>query len=51
MGQVLWIILAIIIAIWLIGVILDVAGGLIHLLLIVAGLIFIFQLVTGRRSL
>ncbi len=47
----LWWIIGIIIAIWLIGLILDVAGGLIHILLIIAGIVFIFQLVTGKRKL
>lgn len=50
MVQILWIVIAVILAIWLIGLLLDVAGGLIHILLLVAGAVLIFQLVTGRRS-
>jgi hypothetical protein len=46
----LWTILAIVLAIWLIGFIVDIAGGLIHLLLIVALAILILNLVTGRRT-
>ncbi len=46
----LWTILAIVLAIWLIGFIADVAGGLIHLLLIVALAILILNLVSGRRT-
>ncbi|TFB24029.1 lmo0937 family membrane protein [Filobacillus milosensis] len=47
----LWTILSIILVMWLIGLLLDIAGGLIHLLLIVAGIIFIYQLITGKRKL
>lgn len=51
MAQLIWIVIAVIVGLWLLGVLFDVAGGFIHLLLIVAGLIFIFQLITGRRSI
>ncbi|WP_143484586.1 lmo0937 family membrane protein [Halalkalibacillus sediminis] len=47
----LWTIVAIILVIWLIGFLLDVAGGLIHLLLLIAGIVFIFQLISGKRKL
>ncbi|SEP64806.1 lmo0937 family membrane protein [Piscibacillus halophilus] len=47
----LWTIIWIILGIWLIGLLLDIAGGLIHILLIIAGIIFIYQLVTGKRKL
>jgi hypothetical protein len=35
---------------WLLGFTFHVAGGLIHLLLVIAVVVFIFQLVTGRRA-
>ncbi|MDQ0158884.1 lmo0937 family membrane protein [Alkalibacillus sp. S2W] len=47
----LWTIIIIILALWLIGFVLEIAGGLIHLLLVVAGIVFIYQLITGKRSL
>jgi hypothetical protein len=46
----LWTILMILLVLWLIGVVVDVGGGLIHLLLVVAGIVFLFQLLTGRRT-
>ncbi|MGH2533504.1 MAG: lmo0937 family membrane protein [Thermomicrobiales bacterium] len=46
----LWAILVIILVVWLIGLLADVAGGLIHLLLIVALAVLIYNLVTGRRA-
>ena len=50
MAQILWIILVVIVAIWLIGLLADVAGSLIHLLLVVALIILIYNLVVGRRA-
>ncbi|WP_017185692.1 lmo0937 family membrane protein [Alkalibacillus haloalkaliphilus] len=47
----LWTIITLILIIWLIGLVLEIAGGLIHLLLVIAGIIFIYQLLTGKRSL
>ncbi|MED4128543.1 MULTISPECIES: lmo0937 family membrane protein [Shouchella] len=45
----LWTILGIILAVWLVGLVLDVAGGFINLLLIVALIVLIIQLVKGRK--
>ena len=47
----LYTIVVILIVIWLIGLVAHVGGGLIHLLLLVAGIVFVFQLITGRRRL
>ncbi|EGA88631.1 hypothetical protein GPDM_14226 [Planococcus donghaensis MPA1U2] len=51
MARILWIILAVVIVIWLIGFLMDVAGGLIHILLIIAAIILVINLVTGRKGL
>jgi hypothetical protein len=45
----LWTIFIIILIMWLLGFTLHIAGGLIHILLVVALVILIFNLVTGRR--
>ncbi|MBA3338012.1 MAG: lmo0937 family membrane protein [Chloroflexia bacterium] len=47
---ILWVILAVIVIVWLGGLLLDVAGNLIHILLIVALAVLIYNLVTGRRA-
>jgi hypothetical protein len=49
-SSMLWTIIGILVVLWLLGVALHVGGGLIHVLLIVAGVIFLFQLITGRRA-
>lgn len=46
----LWTILAVILILWLLGFAGSVGGGLIHLLLVVALVIFLIQVITGRRS-
>ncbi|KIL45355.1 lmo0937 family membrane protein [Jeotgalibacillus soli] len=46
----LWWIIVILLVLWLAGFIFEIAGGLIHLVLIVAGIILIFQLISGRRK-
>ncbi|CEG24017.1 hypothetical protein BN1080_03035 [Planococcus massiliensis] len=51
MGRILWIILAVIIVIWLVGFLMDVAGGLIHILLIIAAIILVINLISGRKGL
>lgn len=50
MGQILWVIFVVIVAFWLIGVVMNIAGNLIHLLLVVALLVLLYNLFTGRRQ-
>ena len=50
MVGILWVIVAVIAAVWLIGLLADVAGNVIHLLLIVALAIIIYNVLTGRRA-
>ncbi len=46
----LWTILVILLVLWLLGFIAHVGGGLIHLLLIVAAIVLVINLVSGRRT-
>jgi len=46
----LWALLALVLILWLVGFTANVAGGLIHILLVVALVVLIFNLVSGRRS-
>ena len=46
----LWTIFVILLILWLLGFSFHVAGGLIHLLLVVAVVVLIFNLVSGRRT-
>lgn len=47
----LYTVVAVLVVLWLIGLIGHIGGGLIHALLVIAGIVFVFQLVTGRRKL
>jgi len=46
----LWTILVVLLILWLLGLIGGVGGGLIHLLLVVALIVLVFQLLSGRRT-
>lgn len=50
MGNLLWLIIVILVVLWLVGLIAHIGGGLIHALLVIAVIVFIFQLITGRRA-
>ena len=42
-------IIVILIVLWLIGLLAHIGGGLIHILLVIALIVFIYNLVTGRK--
>lgn len=46
----LWTIFVVVLVLWLLGFSLHIAGGLIHLLLVLALIILVFNLVSGRRG-
>ena len=46
----LWTIFVILLIMWLLGFSFHVAGGLVHILLIVAVVVLLFNLLGGRRS-
>jgi hypothetical protein len=45
----LWTVVVLLLILWLLGFTMHVAGGLIHLLLVVALVVIVFRLLTGRR--
>jgi len=51
MGNLLWLIIIILIIMWLGGFALHIGGGLIHILIVIALILLIYRLVTGRRAL
>lgn len=44
----IWMIVAVLVVLWVIGFVADLAGGLIHLLLVVAAIVLVMKLVRGR---
>ena len=47
----LWTIFVVILVLWLLGFSFHIAGSLIHLLLVVALIILVINLISGRRSI
>lgn len=48
MGALLWAFVVIVFFLWLIGFVLHVGGGLIHILLVIVLILIIYNLLTGR---
>jgi len=46
----LWTILVVLLILWLLGFTLQVGGGLIHILLVIALVVLVFNLISGRRT-
>lgn len=49
-STVLWTIIVILLVLWLLGLIGSIGGGFIHLLLVLAIIVFVAQLLSGRRA-
>lgn len=47
----LWTIVVILVVLWLLGLVVNVGGGLVHLLLVIALIVIVVNLVQGRRPL
>lgn len=45
----LWTIVVLLLLLWLLGFTMRIAGGLIHLLLVVALVVVVYRMLTGRR--
>ncbi|MFC2948873.1 lmo0937 family membrane protein [Virgibacillus sediminis] len=45
----LWTILLILLALWVLGLVFEIAGGLVHILLVIALIVLIYRLITGNR--
>ena len=46
----LWTLIVLLLLFWVLGFAFNVAGGLIHALLVIALVLFLVQLITGRRT-
>ncbi len=48
--SILWTIAVILVVLWLLGLIFGIAGNLIHILLIIALIVVVYNLVMGRKA-
>ena len=46
----LWTLMVLLVLFWVLGFAFDVAGGLIHILLVIALVMFVVNLLSGRRT-
>lgn len=48
--QLIWIIVVVLVALWLLGMVSSIGGGLIHLLIVIAIILIAYSLLTGRGT-
>lgn len=44
------VIIGVLVVLWLLGLLAHIGGGLIHILLVIALIVFIYNMITGRKS-
>lgn len=49
LGSILWTVVVVLVVLWLLGFVLHIGGALIHLLLVVALIVLLYNLFVGRR--
>ena len=50
LANILWLVLVVVVVLWLLGFVANIGGGLIHILLVIAVIILIYNLLTSRRT-
>ena len=50
LGSVLWAVVVVLVVLWLLGLVVHIGGGLIHLLLVIALIVLIYNLITRSRA-
>lgn len=50
MGNILWTLIGLLLLFWVIGVVAKIGGAIIHFLLVVAVIIFVINLILGRKK-
>jgi hypothetical protein len=50
LSGILWLVVAVIVVLWLLGLVGGFGGNLIHALLIIALIVIVFNLIAGRRA-
>lgn len=47
----LWTLIVLLLLFWVLGFAFDIAGGIIHVVLVIAAVLFLVQIMTGRRTI
>ncbi|SFK57002.1 hypothetical protein SAMN04488569_10511 [Marinilactibacillus piezotolerans] len=46
----LWTLIGLLLLFWVLGFVFEIAGGLVHILLVIALIVFIYNMITGRKK-
>ena len=47
----LWTVVAVLVILWLLGFLVGIGGGLVHILLVIAAIVLVYRLIKGRNLL
>jgi Family of unknown function (DUF5670) len=50
MLNILWTVFVVLVVLWLLGFVFHIAGGLVHILLVIAAIVLVYNLVMGSRA-
>ena len=50
LASLLWTVLVVLVVLWLLGLVMNIGGPIIHVLLVIAAIILIYNLIAGRRT-
>ena len=50
LANILWLVVVVIVVLWLLGFLFRIGGDLIHILLVLAAIVLVYNLLTGRRG-
>ncbi len=50
LGSILWGVIVLLVLFWILGLVFHIAGGLIHILLVIAVIILLYNLFVGSRA-
>lgn len=51
LANILWLVIVVIVVLWLLGFLFQIGGNLVHILLVIAAIVLVVNLLSGRRSL
>jgi hypothetical protein len=51
LANILWIVVVALVVLWLLGLVASIGGQLIHVLLVIAVIVVVYNLLTGRRGI
>jgi hypothetical protein len=50
LANILWLVVVVLVVLWLLGFVLNIGGGLIHILIVIAVIVLLYNLLVGRRT-